>query len=81
VVGEPTKLGRDVVLDYLRDVGVEYLFGVPGTNEVPLIDGTNEPDAGIDYIPCLHENIAMGAAMGYAWVSGSATGPTSSRAL
>jgi benzoylformate decarboxylase len=59
-----------VVLDYLRDVGVEYIFGVPGTNEVPLIDGTSEPGSGIDYIPCLHENIAMGAAMGYAWVSG-----------
>jgi benzoylformate decarboxylase len=69
-VSPATKLGRDVVLDYLRDVGIEYLFGVPGTNEVPLIDGTNEADARIRYIPCLHENIAMGAAMGYAWVSG-----------
>jgi len=64
------RLGRDVILNYLREVGVEHLFGVPGTNEVPLIDGTNEPDRGISYIPCLHENIAMGAAMGYAWVSG-----------
>ena len=33
------SLGRDVVFEYLREVGVEYLFGVPGTNELPLIDG------------------------------------------
>jgi benzoylformate decarboxylase len=71
VVGRASKLGRDVILDYLREVGVEYLFGVPGTNEVPLIDGTSEAKGGIAYIPCLHENIAMGAAMGYAWVSGN----------
>jgi benzoylformate decarboxylase len=70
LVGPGAQLGRDVILDYLREVGVEYLFGVPGTNEVPLIDGTSEAGSGIGYIPCLHENIAMGAAAGYAWVSG-----------
>ncbi|MGP0103588.1 MAG: thiamine pyrophosphate-binding protein [Solirubrobacteraceae bacterium] len=64
------RLGRDIVFDYLRDLGVEYIFGVPGTNEIPLIDATSEPDSGVAYIPCLHENIAMGAAMGYAWASG-----------
>jgi len=26
-------LGRDVVFAYLRDLGVRYMFGVPGTNE------------------------------------------------
>jgi benzoylformate decarboxylase len=82
----PSRTGRDVVYDYLRDVGVRYVFGVPGTNEVPLIDGrsvfghvkpTNgslpEPPPGeklVDYVPCLHENIAVGAAMGYARGSG-----------
>jgi benzoylformate decarboxylase len=65
-----SRLGRDVVLDYLREAGVEFLFGVPGTNEIPLIDGTAERGSGIEYVPCLHENIAMGAAMGYAWASG-----------
>jgi benzoylformate decarboxylase len=64
-----TSLGRDVVFDYLRDLGIDRLFGVPGTNELPLIDGTNE-DRGVSYVPCLHENIAMGAAMGYARASG-----------
>ncbi|MEU2035448.1 thiamine pyrophosphate-binding protein [Nocardia amamiensis] len=64
------KLGRDVVFDYLRDAGVEYVFGVPGTQEIPLIDATTIPENEVDYIPCLHENIAMGAAMGYARASG-----------
>jgi benzoylformate decarboxylase len=81
---EPSRTGRDVVYDYLRDVGVRYVFGVPGTNEVPLIDGRSpsghvkpkdgsspDPAPGeVDYVPCLHENIAVGAAMGYARGSG-----------
>ncbi|MBH0777932.1 thiamine pyrophosphate-binding protein [Nocardia bovistercoris] len=64
------RLGRDVVFDYLRDAGVEYVFGVPGTQEIPLIDATTIPENGVDYVPCLHENIAMGAALGYARASG-----------
>jgi len=63
-------LGRDVVYEYLRDLGTEYLFGVPGTNEIPLIDGTNVAGNDVAYRPCLHENIAVGAAMGYARASG-----------
>lgn len=58
------------MLEYLRAVGVDYLFGVPGTNEIPLIDGTTPSDSGVSYIPCLHENIALGAAMGYARAAG-----------
>lgn len=64
------KLGRDVVMDYIREAGVEYIFGVPGTQEIPLIDATTIPENGVEYIPTLHENIAMGAAMGYARASG-----------
>lgn len=63
-------LGRDVVFEYLRDLGVEYLFGVPGSNEIPLIDGTSIAQNDVQFVPCLHENIAVGAAMGYARVSG-----------
>jgi benzoylformate decarboxylase len=66
----PLKLGRDVIFDYLREAGVDQLFGVPGTNEIPIIDGTDVPDIGIRYVPCLHENIALGAAMGYARSTG-----------
>ncbi|MDA3647897.1 thiamine pyrophosphate-binding protein [Saccharopolyspora indica] len=60
------RLGRDIIFDYLRTAGVDRLYGVPGTNEIPLIDGTDVPENRIEYVPCLHENIALGAAMGYA---------------
>ncbi|WP_040741175.1 thiamine pyrophosphate-binding protein, partial [Nocardia tenerifensis] len=63
-------LGRDVVFDYIYEAGIKYVFGVPGTQEIPLIDATTMPEYAVDYIPCLHENIAMGAAMGYARASG-----------
>ncbi|MEU4743488.1 thiamine pyrophosphate-binding protein [Actinosynnema sp. NPDC023658] len=64
------KRGRDVILDYLRTAGVDRMFGVPGTNEVPIIDGTDVPTNDVAYVPCLHENIALGAAMGYARATG-----------
>ncbi|MEV0340766.1 thiamine pyrophosphate-binding protein [Nocardia sp. NPDC050713] len=64
------RLGRDIIFDYLREVGIEYAFGVPGTHEIPLLDGTTIPENGVEYVPCLHENIALGAAMGYARMSG-----------
>ncbi len=63
-------LGRDILFEYLHELGVKCLFGVPGTNEIPLIDGTNVPANEVRYVPCLHENIAVGAAMGYARASG-----------
>ncbi|MGH3833343.1 MAG: thiamine pyrophosphate-binding protein [Pseudonocardiaceae bacterium] len=62
--------GRDVIFGFLQRARVGYLFGVPGTNEIPIIDGTDVPDNHVAYIPCLHENIAMGAAMGYARATG-----------
>lgn len=63
-------LGRDILFEYLRELGVTCMFGVPGTNEIPLIDGTSVQAYGVKYVPCLHENIAVGAAMGYAHASG-----------
>ena len=57
---------RDYVFDALRDLDIRYIFGVPGTNEIPVIDGCDVPSNEVAYIQCLHENIAMGAAMGYA---------------
>jgi benzoylformate decarboxylase len=37
-------------------------FGVPGTNEIPIIDGCDIAESKVTYIECLHENIAMGYA-------------------
>ncbi|WP_331281569.1 thiamine pyrophosphate-binding protein [Saccharothrix sp. NRRL B-16314] len=64
--GSGLTLGRDVIFRYLRNAKIDRIFGVPGTNEIPLIDGTDVPANNITYVPCLHENIALGAAMGYA---------------
>jgi benzoylformate decarboxylase len=60
------RWARDYVFDILQDLGIHYLFGVPGTNEIPIIDGTSYPSNNVRYIECLHENIAIGAAMGSA---------------
>jgi benzoylformate decarboxylase len=61
---------RDYVFDILRELGIHHIFGVPGTNEIPIIDGTSYPENEVDYIECLHENIAIGAAMGSARMTG-----------
>ncbi|KWI43804.1 benzoylformate decarboxylase [Burkholderia ubonensis] len=60
------RWARDYVFDAMRDIGIHYIFGVPGTNEIPIIDGTSYPENHVEYIECLHENIAIGAAMGAA---------------
>jgi benzoylformate decarboxylase len=64
----PTRWVRDYVFDILKDLGIRYMFGVPGTNEIPIIDGCQ--GAGVEYVLCLHENIAIGAATGYARMTG-----------
>jgi benzoylformate decarboxylase len=60
------RWARDYVFDALRELGIHFIFGVPGTNEIPIIDGTSYAENQVQYIECLHENIAMGAAMGSA---------------
>src|SRR5919202_3393742 len=66
----PGRWTRDYVFDILRHLGIHHIFGVPGTNEIPIIDGCSYPENQVRYIECLHENIAIGAAMGYAHMSG-----------
>src|SRR3954471_3550171 len=61
---------RDYLFDILGQLGIHYIFGVPGTNEIPIIDGTDVAANDVRYIECLHENIAAGAASGYARMSG-----------
>src|SRR5919199_963502 len=61
--------GRDLLFALLEQQGIPYLFGNPGTTELPLIDGANaHPE--VRYVMSLHEDVAVGMAMGYARASG-----------
>lgn len=68
----PTRWTRDYLFDILRELEIEHIFGVPGTNEIPIIDGCDAPEnqGKVTYVECLHENIALGAATGYARMTG-----------
>jgi benzoylformate decarboxylase len=52
----------------LRAAGVDYLFGNPGTTELPFLDALDGSD--IEYIVALQEATAVAAADGYAQASG-----------
>lgn len=59
------RRGAAVLLEVLRSEGVEYIFGNPGTTELPLMDAlTGTPD--IQYIWALQEASAVAMADGYA---------------
>lgn len=65
----PMISGRHAFLDVLQQEGVEYIFGNPGTTELPLMDGlVDRPE--IKYILALQESSAVGIADGYAQASG-----------
>jgi benzoylformate decarboxylase len=48
---------------------VEYVFGNPGTTESGLLDGLLDAPA-LNYVTCLHESVALGAAHYYAQATG-----------
>lgn len=67
------KLGRrrgaTVLLEVLRSEGARYIFGNPGTTELPLIDAlVDAPD--IRYVWALQEASAVAMADGYAQAAG-----------
>jgi benzoylformate decarboxylase len=62
--------GIDAFLELLVGAGVRYLFGNPGTTELPLSDALAR-DRRIDYILGLHEVPVMAMADGYAQASRS----------
>jgi benzoylformate decarboxylase len=61
--------GAQAFYEMLVREGVEYIFGNPGTSELPLMDVFAERDE-IEYILALHEDSALGIAAGYAEASG-----------
>jgi benzoylformate decarboxylase len=59
------RRGADVLLEVLSSEGVEYIFGNPGTTELPLIDALQRtPD--LKYVLALQEATAVAMADGYA---------------
>lgn len=61
--------GAQAVIDALRREGIEYVFGLPGTTIMHLLDALAEQDE-IRYIPTRHEQVAAFMADGYARGSG-----------
>ena len=57
-----------VLMEILKSAGVRYLFGNPGTTELPFLDAL--PDSGLEYIVGLQEASVVAAADGYAQASG-----------
>ncbi|WP_027133701.1 thiamine pyrophosphate-binding protein [Geminicoccus roseus] len=59
------RRGAAILLEVLRSEGVEYIFGNPGTTELPLMDALNDtPD--ISYIWGLQEASVVAMGDGYA---------------
>ena len=57
--------GKQIFMETLVAEGVRYIFGNPGTTELPVMDSLNDyPD--IDYVLCLQEAVAVSMADAYA---------------
>ncbi len=56
--------GADLFVDALEEYGIDYVFGNPGTTELPVLKSLADSD--IEYVLGLHEDIAVGMAGGYA---------------
>ena len=61
--------GRQVFMESLLAHGVEFIFGNPGTTEMPIMGSLADyPD--LSYVLTLHESVALGAAHYYAQATG-----------
>ncbi|NHN40609.1 thiamine pyrophosphate-binding protein [Halorubellus sp. JP-L1] len=56
--------GADLFVDALETYGIEHVFGNPGTTELPVTRALADGD--VEYVLGLHEDVAVGAAAGYA---------------
>jgi benzoylformate decarboxylase len=64
-----SRRGSDVLLEILESEDVEYIFGNPGTTELPLIDALlARPE--LHYVLALQEASAVAMADGYAQAAG-----------
>ena len=63
------RSGANILLDVLESEGCEYIFGNPGTTELPLIDALVDRQH-LQYVLGLQEASVVGMADGYAQASG-----------
>lgn len=64
-----TYPGRKIFMETLKAEGVQYIFGNPGTTEMPIMDSlVDYPE--IQYILTLQEAVALSAADAYALLTG-----------
>jgi benzoylformate decarboxylase len=69
MTGATSRAGKHILLDILHSEGVEYVFGNPGTTELPLLDAFVVEDR-LRYILGLNEVVVMGMADGWAQATG-----------
>ena len=60
----------EIIIETLTDLGVQVVFGIPGTHTVPLYKGLQELQPEITTITTRHESGAGYAADGYARATG-----------
>ncbi|SEP11092.1 benzoylformate decarboxylase [Halogranum amylolyticum] len=63
-MAENSTTGADLFVDALVEYGVRYVFGNPGTTELPILRSIGNSD--LEYLLGVHEDIAVGMAAGYA---------------
>jgi benzoylformate decarboxylase len=68
-VARPSNLCREIFFEFLENQEIPYIFGNPGTTELPLVDGCSDHPS-VRYVMAMHEDIAVALAMGYARASG-----------
>ena len=56
--------GAELFVDILEAYDVTHVFANPGTTERPIVDAV--ADSGLEYVLTLHEDVAVGAAAGFA---------------
>src|SRR5205085_8740122 len=63
------RKGSEILIEVLRTEGVRYIFGNPGTTELPMIDALATV-SDIHYVLGLQEATVVGMADGYAQATG-----------
>src|SRR5262249_10243821 len=63
------QTGGQLFFEAAKRYGLSHVFCNPGTTEVSFVDALAQ-SAGMEYFLCLHENVATGAATGFARFAG-----------